>query len=340
MANAGHLINHVVLDLDGSTSMIPRRAELIEMVEGLVAHLATKSQEMNQETRVSIYRFSDHDKIECLIWDRDVLRLPSIASVYDCSGITALIDSALLCLRDMNRIDEFYGNHAHLFYGFTDGIENDSLNGPTVLQQAIGSQPDNRTVAVFVPDYVAAAKVKRCGFPAGNIMEWDTISSGGLADAGFKIREATDNFMEARAASPTFRSTTELFSGSLNTVDLGTVKSELVTMTPGSYELFDVPVGTRPTASKWVPTMTHRPFDLGSAYYELVKANTVQPQQRIALLSPDGQVYTGAEARQLLGLPNASVKVYPDRHADYRIFVQSTAPNRKFEPGTKVLVLR
>lgn len=338
MANAGHLINHVTLDLDASTSMIPRTGELIKMVEMLVSHLATKSQEMGQETRVSIYRFSSHDRIECLIWDRDVLRLPSIASLYRCDGITALIDSALLCLDDMNLISEKYGNHAHLLYAFTDGIENDSRRGPAALEQVIGSMADNRTVAVFVPDYMAALKAKRCGFPAGNIQEWDTLSADGLADAGFKIREATDNFMAARAASPTFRSTTNLFSGKLNTVPAKVVEAALDTLTPGSYSLFPCSAKTR--ADDFIKAQTGKPLVIGRAYYQLTKAETVQPQKNLAIQTASGQIHTGAKVRQLLGLPDYTTKVYPDRHAEYKIFVQSTASNRNFMPGTEVLYLR
>jgi hypothetical protein len=334
-ANSGHLINHVSVVLDASTSMQPRARDLIQVMNNLVEHLSAKSQQMGQEVRVSIYSFSTHDKIRCLIWDRDVMRLPDIATLYRVGGMTALIDATMVGLADMDLISEKYGNHAHLMYVLTDGIENASLGEPGQLRAKIGNRADNRTVATFVPDPDAAMKAARCGFPAGNIAVWDTLSPDGLADLGFVIRDATDTFMEARA-SGTCRGTTSLFT--LNQPSASVVTSELTKLTPGSWAIYPCLVKSR--ADEFVKSATGKSLVLGRAYYELTKPETIQPHKNICVLASDGSVYTGAKVRDLLGLPDYNVKVYPAAHTNYKIFIQSTAPNRNFMPGTSVLVLR
>jgi hypothetical protein len=334
-ANAGHLINHISVVLDASTSMQSRIRDLIKVMNNVVKHLSEKSQAMGQEVRVSIYSFSYHNQIRCLIWDRDVMRLPDIATLYRAAGMTALIDATALALDDTGLVSEKYGNHAHLIYVLTDGIENNSISTPWHLQSKISSQPDNRTVAVFVPDSVAAQRASKCGFPAGNIATWDTLSPEGLDDLGFVLRQATDTFMEARA-SGTFRGTTSLFT--LNQPAPAQIISELVALTPGSWAIYPCLVKSR--ADEFVRSATGRPLVLGNAYYELTKPETVQAQKNICVLAANGEVYTGAGVRNMLGLPDYSVRVSPTSHPDYRIFVQSTAPNRNLMPNTSVLVLR
>lgn len=51
------------------------------------------------------------------------------------------------------------------------------------------------------------------------------------------------------------------------------------------------------------------------------------------------RVYTGPEARALLGLPETEVRVKPDHNDDFTIFVQSTSVNRKLVPSTRLLLM-
>ena len=50
-------------------------------------------------------------------------------------------------------------------------------------------------------------------------------------------------------------------------------------------------------------------------------------------------MYTGPEARSLLGLPDVEVRVKPDHNDDFTIFVQSTSVNRKLVPNTRLLLM-
>jgi hypothetical protein len=78
----------------------------------------------------------------------------------------------------------------------------------------------------------------------------------------------------------------------------------------------------------------------GAAFYQLMKKeDEVQDYKQIVIRDKKSKVvYSGANARQMLGLPyNGTVKVVPGNHGTYDIFIQSTSVNRKLVKGTQVL---
>ena len=83
-----------------------------------------------------------------------------------------------------------------------------------------------------------------------------------------------------------------------------------------------------------------RAYRLGEGYYELVKSEKIQSKKQVAIFDRKrSELYTGAAARQLLGLPDQEVKVAPGYHKDFDIFVQSTSINRKLIAGQKLIVM-
>jgi len=88
-----NLINHVVFVLDASSSMRKIAADLVKVVDGQVARLARRSQQVDQETRVTIYTFAD--TAQWHVYEKDVLRLPSIKDLYKAIGNTALRDTGV-----------------------------------------------------------------------------------------------------------------------------------------------------------------------------------------------------------------------------------------------------
>ena len=322
-----HLINHVVFVLDASISMRAHQRKLIEVADEQVKYLARRSQELDQETRVSVYQFSD--TTTNLTYDMDVLRLPSIAQLYKVGGNTALIDATLKAMDDLSRTATLYDDHAFLPYVLTDGQENRSRNTARSLQQVLDELPENWTVAVLAPDQLAKREAQQFGFPRDNIAIWDATSASGLAEAGETIRRATDDFMVNRSQG--VRGTRSVFSTGADAVNRQTV-SGLTALTPGSFTIDKVPYDRR--MDECTPT-------IGRGFYKLIKREEIQPQKAIAIREKaTGRVYLDKRARDILGLPPAHVKVAPDFNPEYDIFVQSTAPNRKVPANTDVLVLR
>lgn len=145
-----NIINHIVFVVDKSGSMASLRDVVVKVFDKQIKYLAERSRVLDQETRVTVYCFDDTP--ECIIFDKDVLRLPSLAGLYKTSGRTALIDATLLAIDDLSKTHVKYGDHSFLLYVLTDGEENSSSNSRHSIQTVINSLPDNWTVAVLVPN--------------------------------------------------------------------------------------------------------------------------------------------------------------------------------------------
>jgi hypothetical protein len=333
--STANYINHIVLVLDASGSMGRYSKTLVTVVDNLIADLAVRSKELDQETRVTVYSFSDYDDISCLIFDKDVLRVPSIASMYKTSNMTALIDATLLSISDLKTTSQLYGDHAFLVYVLTDGLENDSktVDKNVAIKNKLDTLPENWTVGIFVPDATGIYEAKKHGFPANNISVWNP-STTGVTEVGSVIRKATDNYMQARSTG--VRGTKSLFS--LNTVTTTQISTELTPLKPSSYSLFYVPVKQR--VDTFVLSRTGKKLIIGRAYYQLQKKETIQANKNI-VIALNNKMYSGPQARQMLGLPDYTVDVDPSnvKYKDYTIYVQSTAINRNLMEGSNLLLM-
>jgi len=327
-------INHITFVLDASLSMTPHAKELVKVADSQIAYLAQRSKDLDQETRVTVYTFNYARNINCLIYDKDVLRMPSIAGLYRTSGMTALAKATNLAIADLKLTPEKYGEHAFLIYVLTDGQENDSgLVECRVLPTNISLLPDHWTLAAFVPDQTGVFEAKKFGFPADNIAIWDATNAQGVTEVGETIRKTSETFMQNRTKG--IRGSRNLFN--LNPVTVKDIKSQLVALTVGSYTINPVPFDQR--IDDFTKQVTGQPYLPGKSYYQLTKREEIQPQKSIAIMHK-GDVYMGDAARQMLGLPSMHVKVGPGDHPDYTIFVQSTSMNRKLIQGTSLLVMR
>lgn len=311
------------------------RNEVIRAVDEQIAQLAKLSQEMDQETRVTVIVFND--KVDVLVYDKDVLRLPSIREHYRPDGRTALVDATLLALDDLSEIPEKYTDHAYFCVVLTDGMENASRNRPSVLGQRVARLADNWTLATLVPDSTGEDYAQRCGFPPGNIAVWDTSSASGFDQAASSIRQATKAFMTNRAAG--IRSSRSVFSTGSDTVNTRTIQqASLSSLKASDYAL--VPVTRDVPIKEWVENECGLTYRLGKCFYELMKMETIQGNKTLAIVEKStGRVYTGDQVRDLLGLDGTTVRVRPDHNNDYKIFVQSTSVNRKLRAGTQLMIL-
>lgn len=344
MSKAENIINHIVLVLDASDSMTHLKNEVIKVADNQIEYLARRSKELDQETRVTVYSFNTNYKvvfgrydhapnIQCLIYDKDVLRVPSISEVYKTDGATPLIDATMLALDDLAMTPEKYGEHSFLVYVLTDGEENQSTNRPSVLSEKIANLPDNWTLATFVPNQNGVFEAKKFGFPKDNIAVWDATSTAGVQEMGKQIRETTERFMQARSTGT--RGIRNLFSLE-NPTNQDIAKANLQALHYGQFRLYDVDRKVR--IDKFIEEMTGRAYKLGEGYYELSKPEIIQPQKQVAILNKQG-LFVGDDARNLLGLPDEHVRVKPNHNPDYTIFVQSTSNNRNLMPNTKLLIL-
>jgi hypothetical protein len=140
--------------------------------------------------------------------------------------------------------------------------------------------------------------------------------------------------MDGRAVG--VRGSRTLFSTGADAVNKNTVRT-LVPLAGSEYDLIHVTQDT--PIKEWVEECGHT-YRIGRAFYELTKTETIQRDKQVAVLEvATGRVYTGPQARDIIGLQDVNVRVKPDANKDYKIFVQSKSVNRKLIAHTKLLVL-
>lgn len=333
--STNNYINHIAMVLDGSGSMRSLEKQIVKVADAQIEYLAQRSKETDQETRVSLYVFENADKIACHVYDKDVLRLPSLKGLYKTSGNTPLIDATMKAIGDLGQTATLYGEHSFLVYVLTDGQENASLSRPEALNKQISSLPPEWTLACFVPNQVCKHDAKKFGFPNDNIAIWDADAKG-IAEVGEVIRRTSDSFFTMRSKG--VRGTRSLFTMDVGSLSKTVVAKSLNRLTASKYQRLKVDRDVR--IDEFVQARTGRPYSIGSAYYQLTVPVKVQSGKQIAIYSKkDNSVYVGDDARRLMGLPDYEVKVNPAATPDFNIFIQSTSVNRKLLAGTELLII-
>ena len=218
----------------------------------------------------------------------------------------------------------------------TDGQENASrrYDARSITQKIQQLQATDRWTFVFRVPRGGSRELIRMGIPAGNILEWDQTERG-VEVATRATEQAFDTYYAARTRGLT--SSKSFYTTDLSNVSKATVKAKLVDISP-DVKFFDVK--STDSIKPFVEKKTGKSYVAGTAFYQLTKKeDEVQDYKQIALRDKKaGKVYSGVEARNLLGLPhNGTVKVAPGNHAGYDIFITSTSVNRKLIPGTQVM---
>jgi hypothetical protein len=80
-------------------------------------------------------------------------------------------------------------------------------------------------------------------------------------------------------------------------------------------------------------------FRKGRGFYQFTKSEIVQEHKEVILRNKiTGDMFTGAEARNFIGLPfGERGTIRPKLFDDYEVYIQSTSYNRKLIPNTKFL---
>jgi len=345
------IINHVTLAIDMSESMSRSRSQVITVTDGLIAHLAKMSQDLQQETRVTIYLFNDN--VECVVYDKDVLRLPSLRDHYQPARMTALIDATIQAIEDLKLTPTKYGDHGFLIYALTDGQENRSHKTASALSRLIGSLGQEWTLACLVPDAIGVKYAQSFGFPKGNIAIWDVNSSTGVEEVGETVKMSAGGYMAMRATGQS--GTRTLFSTDPTAVNAATIQAAgLKPLDKNTYSIIPVPrargdrnqgVLNRDNKRVWEISDFVRhaglTFEAGKAFYLLDKKELIQADKQLAIVEKaTNKVFVGDGVRAMVGLPDANKSVAPDFNPEYDIYVQSKSTNRHLFPGNKILVLK
>lgn len=344
MHKAQSKINHVALVLDASSSMSGHAKKVIQVADAQIRTLAIRSEELSQETRVSVYVFADSTRVSCVLFDMDVMRLPSIADLYKPEGMTALVDAAWKSREDLSTTSQIYGDHAFLTFVITDGQENDSVRSKFSLGELVHDLPAGHSMGFLIPQGNSARHhLTMLGVPNDMIAEWDTASADGFTGAGAKVAAATESFLTTRASGQgVLRSA---FSTGAEAVNTATVTAALDPMNPGTYTLLQN-ASVKQEMKPFVEAQGLR-YRHGTHFYELGSVRSlIQPQKQIVVVNKKtGRAFSDSSVgsprvRDMIGLDKSvRASVSADANREYKIFVQSTATNRHVRPHTQVFTL-
>jgi len=114
--------------------------------------------------------------------------------------------------------------------------------------------------------------------------------------------------------------------------------ADLRAVPPGRFQILDV---DRDCSIRDFVTENGLIFKKGRGFYEFTKTETIQGYKEVILTDrKSGDMFAGAAARELLGLPaegEGTARIKPTALDKYMIFVQSTSVNRKLIGKTKFL---
>lgn len=342
------LINHVAFVLDQSSSMDGLRSQVVTVTDHQIKSMASLSQALDQETRATVYTFADRHKINCIYYDKDVLRLPSLQGHYNPYGNTALATATLRAISDLEQSATLYGDHSFLLFVVTDGAENNSgYEDIRALGTKLASLPEHWTVVILVPNASCSAYAKQLGFAPGNIQVWDPTPKG-IEEVSRKLDDSISSYMTMRSTGG-FRGTNNIFSLDPNSVRAAVQQGALKQLDKKKYKVYTVQAGFRGEQKiyihNFVERVTGKPYKQGTAFYQLTNlskkpSEEVQPTKRVAIRhKASGAVYVGDAARQMLGLSSTdTVKVRYNHNPDYDVFIESTSSNRILYPGQDLMV--
>lgn len=222
----------------------------------------------------------------------------------------------------------------------TDGEENmsNTFTAPVLKELMRRVQAtDAWTLTFLLPLGHGDTFVRSFGIPDGNVMEWAQTSSG-VSSFAAASDEGLKSYFTKRAAGAR---KVDAFYADASKLRSGDVKQQLKDIT-SAVEIVHV---TADMPMKKAIEAAGLTFVKGAAFYELdaskKTADKVQGYKHVVVVSKiDGKVYTGVEARKMLGLPDHTTDVRPGDSGDFVVFVQSTSVNRKVKAGSRVVCFK
>lgn len=284
--------------------------------------------------------YGDTDQVRTVIGNSSVAALkPLVESAYSARGRgTPLFDAVGELVEQLQAVpDADDPDVSFVVFTTTDGGENASrkYSGASIAKLIKKLQMTDRWTFVFRVPFGYKDQLTRYGIPEGNIQEWEQSERGIQASTNL-TRSAFKGFYAAKAAGV---NATDKFFADLSTVTLKEVKTNLVDIS-GQVDVYEVDTANDGAQIRDFVTDQGITFTKGCAFYELKKTETVQGYKQIAIRDKkSGAVYSGYNARDLLGLPHSGdVKLAPGAHSNYEIYVQSTSVNRKLTKGMGIMI--
>lgn len=295
---------------------------------------------------------SDTQEIIVSIWSFgiEITQIKSWAPIHSISKLrsyapaengTRLFDAVETVLRNMDNTASAYNVGANkqdtsfVLTVVTDGHNNCGGLSPADFRKIIDQyqKTDKYTLTFMLPSGSKKAFCNSTGVALGNVDEWDLTDAGANkvdanTSAGFK------NYWTARSTGA--KSVKTFYTTDASKI--GT--AQLQKMTPITDQVSVFVANKEERLREFCERCSRKPLLRGAAFYQLIKDEKNVQASKLILIRDKStyQIYSGREARILLGLPaDADVSVKPGNHSNFDIFVQSTSVNRIIPRGTSVI---
>lgn len=325
---------------DHSASMAPHRSSAAEDYNIVISGIKESALEHGIDTIVSVVKcgVGSMARVEREIVLSSANALKPINNYNADGSRTPLWDSVGEAISIHEAVPDVNDNDvSFLMMIITDGHENHShIWSAARLRNKIRElqATDRWSFAFRVPRGYARDLQRLLEVPAGNILEWEQTEVG-FRQAAVSTNTAIRAYTQSLTAG---KRSTQRFYADLGEVKPSTIKREMRDIS-NNVLIWTVPGPGNSVIKAFCEAMSGKPYMKGSAYYELVKTETVQDYKELLVRRrSDGKVYTGAAARSLLNLPPYGViRLSPGDYGEWELFIQSTSLNRALAPGTRVI---
>jgi hypothetical protein len=307
----------------------------------LISDIQTNSSAASIDTIVSVIKCGVGNRADN-VWEvtnSNVAVLQPLTEYRADGRATPLYSSVDMLINSMMSVpDADHPDVNFVLMVITDGEDNASTITASHLASRIRQlQSTDRWTFVFrVPKMCVKDVINKLGVHDGNVMGWEQTTTG-VQQATQQTTSAMQQFYASAKAGT--RSTKSFYTN-LAQVDESSLKQALIDI---SSEVVMWQVGVSDDGIQvrdFCNRQLNSPMKKGAAFYQLTKREReLQDYKQICIQDKiTKSIYTGAAARQLLGLPySGTCAIAPGDHGKYDIFIQSTSINRKLQKDTTVL---
>lgn len=336
-------IQHIAIIRDHSGSMGHITRAAMADYNTTITGIKDASNSAGFKTYITTVKCGDrYAPVEVETQSLDINLVPTLYT-YGAHGGTPLFDSVGRAIEILERSKVFDTNgqidQSFLVLAITDGEENQSytwkkhnLKAKFQELEATGEW----TFAFRVPKGSYKAALHRdFGISLDNILEWEATTRG-VEEATVATASSFNTYYAQRSrgvkASSAFFTNLNVTKAQVDRSSLKNISLQLQTL-----RVLNGVEGAR--IDNFMVTKTGHPYDKGTAFYQLVKPEYINDDKGVIIRHKQGrECYSGAEARDMLGLPKlGKVRVRPGQHGDWDVFVQSRSDNRILPVNTEVL---
>jgi hypothetical protein len=337
------LQTHCAFCIDESGSVAGIVKPLVDAYNQTVTDIRQAVLDEGQEASMTALAFGDRVlKHRILYVGQQVQTVkPLVYTDLNPTGMTPLFDSVWRAIKKLDELDDGKPETSFVISVVTDGQENQSVDPgvPTTVREIEKKTATDRwTFTFLVPNGSEDSFSRQFSIPRGNVQGWDTKTARGTKEAGIATSAAYRSFFVAKKkggagkkmSSKSFYSSTSDLTVREARSALSEITNQVIFITAiDESQIRQIILGAN---LEWIK---------GAAFYQLVKTEKkVQDYKMVCLrVKTSGKVYSGQEARNMLGIGGAAgtVRLVPGDHGKFDVFIQSTSVNRNIPIGTEVL---